>query len=201
MGPPVQPDTRVRDYLFEPVYLDHNRRRPEPPSSPNPDNNTPKKRDPREPPLATSPVPVKIYSQYRCPICDATIAEEPDADYIGNLPCAHRATCTRPACIHTYYGTEKMWAIPYTNQMVPLHCQAPGCKEPIQGSVFGVPKDDPEMERRREEIRMKEERRKQREDKEERKKEKKEKKKKEKERQKGDWGDTLGSRFWDCLFY
>ncbi|KAL2120168.1 hypothetical protein VTJ04DRAFT_4194 [Mycothermus thermophilus] len=174
--------------LFPPAYLDH-RRQPEPviselgPSAP---SYAPPAKVKESRPLAASPTPARFYSQYKCPICNCTIAEAHGADYVGHTPCLHRGPCPNPKCIKAYYGRSsggRPWAIPYEGSQ-PLYCQAAGCGRRIDGwtlvkavmapsrtAVMPVVVTDPELEKkmelarkRRYEVAMTEEQRRQREE-------------------------------------
>ncbi|KAL2127578.1 hypothetical protein VTI74DRAFT_10466 [Chaetomium olivicolor] len=152
-------------------------------------------------PLAASPQPAKFYSQYQCAICDGPIATSHGANFIGNVPCLHRATCTRSSCVRTYYGTSKQWATPYKGRKK-LYCQASGCGKEIEGWTLvearGVPSgkwvsisivQDPEAQRKhcKAEEKVAEEDRRERE---------REQRKREKERCGGDY--LTGSKAGDC---
>ncbi|KAK4245860.1 hypothetical protein C7999DRAFT_15966 [Corynascus novoguineensis] len=127
--------------IFATAYLDH-RRVPEPtlpsrndPTGKNTTNNQNKKNTTgKTRPLAASRHPAAFYSQYKCPICGVTIAEEDGADFVGHAPCLHRGPCARSGCVRAYYGTSRKWgAKGDTASIKPLYCQAAGCGRRIEG--------------------------------------------------------------------
>ncbi|KAK4149913.1 hypothetical protein C8A00DRAFT_46580 [Chaetomidium leptoderma] len=217
-GARASPPNFLKKLPFEYTFLDERRVPETPPPPQNPLASPPKKTRP----LAASAQPAEFYSQYQCPICGTRIADEHGANFIGHGSCLHRGTCTKPECIHAYYGTDKKWASPYKGCKT-LYCQAAGCGKQIEEwcfveakmwksgkIVFANHKIDPEVERAyysaRNELFERKDEEKAQEGKPEMKKESKEKKRKERKEKKSKdetWceADSLtGSRFWDnCL--
>lgn len=153
-----------RPPIFPTVYLD-DRRVPEPTLPKHPTENPPTK---ETHPLAASPQPAEFYSQYKCPVCHATIAEAHGADFVGHTPCLHRGPCPRWGCVRAYYGTSRKWNTSYEGSK-PLYCQAAGCGRRIEGwwyakAVFSPERNgviplavqDPALERVWEKARKKE---------------------------------------------